>query len=103
MDKVASAVASMSPMGKTSPSAGASTASIGQSPNLLTRWFRSRTGSVPSKPDGMKGRRRHRTQSEGEKDSPENQEIVSTSQNGGGSGSGSKETSPVKQVIAEGS
>jgi len=31
--------------------------------------------SVPSRP-GNGGRRRHRTQSEGEKDSPENQEAV---------------------------
>lgn len=48
----------------------------GQSPNLISRfdnWFRSRTGSVPSRPP-FANRRRHRTQSEGEKDSPENQE-----------------------------
>ncbi len=40
----------------------------GQSPNFITRldqWFRSRAGSVPSRPN-LAGRRRHRTQSEGE-------------------------------------
>ena len=49
----------------------------GQSPSIFSRLsdslFRSRAGSVPSRPQ-LSGRRRHRTQSEGEKDSPENQE-----------------------------
>ena len=43
----------------------------GQSPSSmaarLTGWIRHRTGSVPSK-SAISGRRRHRTQSEGEKD-----------------------------------
>ena len=49
------------------------------SPGLISvveNWFRSRTGSVPSRPS-LSARRRHRTQSEGEKDSPEKQEDVS--------------------------
>ena len=66
--------------GKTPPSTGYGASSLlGQSPNPLTRWFRSRTGSVPSKPP-ISGRRRHRTQSEGEKDSPENHEEAEKQQ-----------------------
>lgn len=47
------------------------TALSGQSPSTITSrlgsWIRHRTGSVPSK-SAVNGRRRHRTQSEGEKD-----------------------------------
>jgi hypothetical protein len=62
-------------LGKTPPPSG-------QSPNIIARfdsWFRSRAGSVPSRPN-LGGRRRHRTQSEGEKDSPDNQEATAVTQ-----------------------
>ncbi len=74
---------SPSQFGKTPPAPPNPTPSStsGQSPGgggLLNRfdsWFRSRAGSVPSRPN-LGGRRRHRTQSEGEKDSPDNQEAT---------------------------
>jgi len=52
-------------------SPGTALMSTGQSPSTITArlgsWIRHRTGSVPSK-SAVNGRRRHRTQSEGEKD-----------------------------------
>ena len=67
---------SASPFGGRGGFGGGGAVPTGQSPSLVSRldsWFRSRAGSVPSRPQ-LSGRRRHRTQSEGEKDSPENQE-----------------------------
>ena len=69
MDIPSSRKMSASPFGKTPPVTQSAVPS-GQSPNFFSRFdsfFRSRTNSVPSKPPFAQ-RRRHRTQSEGEKD-----------------------------------
>merc|ERR1719471_2177740 len=86
---------SPSPFGRTPPAAPHTTP-LGQSPaanaassaagaggpppttsglTALAGWFRSRAGSVPSRPS-LSSRRRHRTHSEGEKDSQDNQEAT---------------------------
>ena len=77
---------SPSPFGRTPPAAP-NTTPLGQSPapplpsglTALAGWFRSRAGSVPSRPN-LSSRRRHRTHSEGEKDSPDNQEATEAAQ-----------------------